>query len=182
MKNLTEQELINGCKQNDRSIQKSLYEQYAPKMMAVCMRYAKHREEAEDILQEGFMKVFSYINMFRNEGSFEGWIRRTIVNTALNHYKANLKYALHQDYEIIERQQNKVHINAAIENMTTEYILDTLQKLPEGYKLVFNLYEIEGYSHKEIGEMLNISVNTSKSQLLKAKRYIQTKLLEKQDF
>jgi RNA polymerase sigma-70 factor (ECF subfamily) len=146
-------------------------------MLAVCRRYTNSLEDAEDVLQDGFIKVFNNLDKYRRDGSLEGWVRRIMVNTALNQYRSNLKtlYQLDIDelQQVIEdaRPSNFDKLNANV-------LLKMIETLPDGYKLIFNLYEIEGYAHKEIAEMLNISINTSKSQLLKARRVLQKKLEE----
>jgi RNA polymerase sigma factor (sigma-70 family) len=176
---ISEAELINGCKKGDKKAQKTLYDKYAAKMLGVCIRYFRNIDEAEDALQEGFIKVFNNIDKFRNEGSFEGWIRRIIVNTSLNYYKSNLKHYFGVDYDEIQEviEDDKLQYD----NLSVEYLLKIIHNLPEGYRLVFNLYEIEGYSHKEIAEMLGVSINTSKSQLMKAKRSLQKVLVKKEN-
>lgn len=176
---ISEVDLINGCKRGDKKAQKTLYDKYAAKMLGVCIRYFRNIDEAEDALQEGFIKIFNNIDKFRNEGSFEGWIRRIIVNTALNYYKSNLKHYFSTDYSEIEEMIEDDKLK--FDNLSMEFLLKIIQDLPEGYRLVFNLYEIEGYSHKEIAEMLGVSVNTSKSQLMKAKRSLQKVLITKEN-
>ncbi len=168
----TEEDIIKACINGERKAQKALYDKYAAKMLGVCLRYAKSFEEAEDVLQEAFLKVFSCIGQYRFEGSFEGWIRRVIVNTALNSYRSNLKHNYNSSLEEQHQLSSDNISNDAVGALTTEDLLKTIQSLPAGYRTVFNLYEIEGYKHKEIAEMLNISENTSKTQLLKAKAYI----------
>lgn len=173
---LTEEELIKQCLKNDNRALEQLYEQYAPKMYGVCLRYAKNQMEAEDILQEGFIKVYKNLHRFQNKGSFEGWIRRTFVNTAINHYKKNLRYAREMDIENVEIENNKA--TKILDKISTDELMALIQRLPEGYRVVFNLNVIEGYTHKMIGQMLGISENTSKSQLLRAKRLLQDKILK----
>lgn len=170
----TENELIKKCLNNDSKALNRLYDLYAPKMFGVCLRYAKNQMEAEDILQEGFIKIFSNLHRFKFEGSFEGWIRRTFVNTAINHYKKNLKHARELDIEDVETENLKGE--KVLDKLSADEILSVVQKLPEGYRVVFNLNVIEGYTHKMIGEMLSISENTSKSQLLRAKRLLREKI------
>lgn len=153
---------------------KELYDSYAPKMFGVCLRYAKNQMEAEDILQDAFIKVFSNLHRFKFQGSFEGWLRRTIVNTAINNYKKNLKHAREMDINDIEAENQKEE--KVLDRMSADEILAIVQTLPEGYRVVFNLNVLEGYTHKMIGEMLDISENTSKSQLLRAKRLLREKL------
>jgi len=138
------------------------------------MRYCKDKSEAEDIMQEGFIKVFSNLKKFRGEGSFEGWIKRIMVNTAINHYQRNLKHYFHDQLEEIQEaigdyNDQDFHPD---ENITRRKLLSLIQELPEGYRFVFNLYVFEDYSHKEIADTLNISVNTSKTQLFKARRWL----------
>ncbi|MCB0805790.1 MAG: sigma-70 family RNA polymerase sigma factor [Bacteroidales bacterium] len=148
-------------------------------MYGVCLRFAKNKMEADDILQEGFIKVFINLKTFRNEGSLEGWIRRTIVNTAINMYKKNVKYQ--QDVEI-DKADIKQHAEmSAFEDIAAEELLKLIGELPVGYKMVFNLNIIEGYTHKEIGELLGVSENTSKSQLSRARQTLQRKLAELQN-
>ncbi len=171
---LTEEDIIKGCQKGDPVAQKKLYEKYASKMFGVCIRYFKSTEEAEDALQEGFIRLFKYIGQYRGDGSFEGWMRRIIVNTALNYHKSILKHQYHTNYQEVEELIEDERI--AYDPMHVEFLLKVIQQMPEGYRVIFNLFEIEGYSHKEIANMLKISVNTSKSQLMKSKRYIQRQL------
>ena len=143
-------------------------------MYGICLRCAGNNMEADDILQEGFIKVFKSLHKFRNEGSFKGWRRRTFINTAINHCKKNKKYAQMCDVEEIsaidKRSEN------VLDMLSREELLNLIQKLPKGYRTVFNLNVIEGYTHREIGEMLNISDNTSKSQLARAKEVLRKKI------
>ncbi len=176
-KKMTEEELIEGCIEGNQKLQYILYKKFAPTMLAVCRRYTNSLEDAEDVLQDGFIKVFNNLDKYRRDGSLEGWVRRIMVNTALNQYRSNLKTLYQLDIDelqhVIEdaRPSNFDKLNANV-------LLKMIESLPDGYKLVFNLYEIEGYAHKEIAEMLSISINTSKSQLLKARRVLQKKLEE----
>ncbi|HWY33146.1 MAG TPA: RNA polymerase sigma factor, partial [Nitrosopumilaceae archaeon] len=140
-------------------------------MLAVCLRYCKNREEAEDILQEGFIKVFKNITKFQYQGSFEGWIRRIMVNTALEELRKKRNRMITDDIdEMYSQPKSDMSIEGSI---NAKDLIGLIQTLPAGYQLVFNLYVIEGYSHKEIAEMLDINEGTSKSQLSKAKGYIQ---------
>jgi RNA polymerase sigma factor (sigma-70 family) len=181
-----EESILKGCKEGKRSAQKQLYDQYVSVMFAICLRYAKSQDEAEDLLQEGFLKVFQNINSFRQQGSLEGWIKRIMVNHALNHYKKTRKSLFFEDVdeinelEILDRDEE----NELTEPIQPEKLLEFIQSLPEGYKMVFNLYVFENYGHKEIAATLNISENTSKTQLMKARRHLQKKVhdfLPKQD-
>jgi RNA polymerase sigma factor (sigma-70 family) len=173
---LSDAELIKGCLEGKNDIQKLLYKKYASTMFGICLRYFEAREEAEDALQEGFIKVFTNLDSFRSEGSLEGWIKRIMVNTALNLLRNHQKYLLHTDIEEVEHLIKDE--SDFLDKFSEEELLKLLQELPHGYRLVFNLYEIEGYSHKEIAEMLEISVSTSKTQLLKARKVLQRKLIE----
>ncbi|RUA28794.1 MAG: RNA polymerase subunit sigma-70 [Bacteroidetes bacterium] len=165
---VSEKDLIEGCQKGKAKLQRLLYERYAPKMLGVCMRYFNSKEEAQDALQDGFVKVYTKINNFKGQGSFEGWIRRIMVNTSLNLIRNNLKHQFHEDVA-----DAKIHItdfSLEYDQFNVQDIMKLIQELPNGYRVVFNMYEIDGFSHKEIAEELNISVNTSKSQLLKARR------------
>ncbi len=174
---LSEKELIEGCVKNERAKQKMLYEKYAPKFYAICLRYSKDRAEADDILQDGFLKIFTKINQFSQEYSFEGWMRKIIVNTAITHYKQNLKHYYQKEIdEINEAEIESYEVNES--EFTQEELLLVIQSLAEGYKLVFNLYAIEGYKHKEIAEILGIDVATSKSQFHRARKIIHARLKE----
>lgn len=176
---LSDDLIIEGCLQGDRRVQKALYDKYAPKMYAICLRYAKDKAEAQDVLQDAFMKVFLNIGKFSKENSFEGWLRRIFVNTAITNYKSNLKHYYHQD---IEEQNDSVSISYKMNDsdFTNEELMIAVQKLSDGYRTVFNLYAIEGFMHKEIAEMLDIDVATSKSQYHRAKKILQTHLKEMQ--
>jgi RNA polymerase sigma-70 factor (ECF subfamily) len=162
---MSEEDLIDGCVREDENCQRLLYEKYAAKMFAVSMRYCSSREEAEDVLQEAFIRIYDKIASFRKEGSFEGWIRRVVVNTSLKskdkkYYQRELGGV--EDYDI--------PVSAGIiEQMSARDIQSLMAKLPEGYRTVFNLYAVEGYSHKEIGQMLGVSEITSRSQYHRAK-------------
>jgi len=173
---ISEENIIAGCIAGDRSMQKLLYSKYASVMLSICMRYCKSKDEAEDVLQDGFIKVFGSISNFRKEGSFEGWIKRIIVNTALNNCRDNLKRNNHLCIDDIEETVRLQDINN--DSLSENELLKMIQELPEGYKMVFNLYAFEGYSHKEIGDLLGISESTSKSQLSRARMFLQNKLKE----
>ena len=167
-------ELLSECLQNNRKAQFYLYEKYSKKLFGVCRRYAKNNTDAEDILQEGFIKVFKYLKDYSGRGSFEGWIRRIMVTTALNYYKK--KNLLNKDVDL-ETTRISLHAdNEILSTMTHDELLVLIRQLPYGYQTVFNLNTIEGYSHKEISKIMNISVNTSKSQLSRAKHSLRNKL------
>jgi RNA polymerase sigma factor (sigma-70 family) len=176
----TDSHIIEECIKRRRKAQYALYERYAGIMLAVCMRYSKNREEAEDLLQEGFMKVFEKLSTFRGQGSLEGWIRRIMINHALNHLKAKKLVLLHEDPQ---RWSDHLPDDPPVRDdealYTPQMMLAAVRELPDGYRIVFNLYVMEGYSHKEIAESLGISENTSKSQLSRARRYLRNLLAEK---
>jgi len=152
-----------------------LYKHFAPRMYGICLRFAGNEMDADDILQEGFIKIFNKIKNFRNEGSLEGWIRRTIINTAINHYRKNLRNSRFSDIdglEVPEKNNESIY-----DKLSKEELINLIRELPNGYRTVFNLNVMEGYTHKEIGRMLNISDNTSKSQLTRARSILQRKVL-----
>lgn len=171
----SEEDIIAGCRAGKASAQEKLYQLYSRRMMAVCVRYTNSRFEAEDIFHEAFVKVFKNINAYSG-GSFEGWVRRIFVNTAINHYHKNRKYQEQLDYSSIE--ESLPSTEDIISQISARDLMAVIDQLPEGYKLVFNLYVIEGFNHREIGEALNISEGTSKSQLAKAKSSLKKILLK----
>jgi RNA polymerase sigma factor (sigma-70 family) len=168
--NIPESDLINGCMEGNRRMQEELYRRFSPRMYAVCLRYAGSAEEAEDILQEGFIKIFKKLSSFRGEGSFEGWIRRIFVNTAIEHFRRK-RYL----QPVTEKEENTMEGNSlsALDGLAEKDILALVRQLSPGYRTVFNMYVVEGYSHREIGDMLGISEGTSKSQLSRAKVILQ---------
>lgn len=165
-------------------MQELLYRQTASKMMAVCMRYAKDRMEAEDVLQMGYVKVFQKINEYRGEGSFEGWMRRIMVNTAIESYRKNLRalnvVSVEDAYE--QPSQGAGSYQDAFSRLGMQDLMKVIQKLADGYRMVFNMYIIEGYSHKEIAETLGISEGASKSQLSRARAILQQEILKMEGF
>lgn len=171
--------LINKCISGDRQAQESLYKYYAPKLKGICMRYARSLFEGEDIFQEAFIKVFNNLSSFNYKGSFDGWVRRIVINCAIDHYKKNLVFKNQFPYEDVN--ESEIDFVEIADQLSVEELYEIINKLPEGYKLVFNLFAIDGYSHKEIAELLNISEGTSKSQLAKARRHIKD-LLTKYNF
>ena len=173
---MNETQLIEGCKQHNPKAQKALYDTYARKMMSVCLRYASNRETAEDLLQEGFIKVFSAIGSFEGSGSFEGWMRRIFVNTALEYLRKN--DILKESVEIDNTEVLQEVDYSAIERISADELMELIAELPPGFRTVFNMFVIEGYSHKEIGDALGITESTSRSQLTRAKRLLQKKLEE----
>lgn len=173
----TENEIIDGCIKNNRAMQKVLYDKYASKFYALCLRYVHDKAEADDILQEGFLKIFTNIHQFSREHSIEAWMRRIIVNTALTHYKKNVKHYYQKEIdEVKEIDIESFDVEEA--EFTQEELLKIIQNIAEGYRVVFNLYAIEGYKHKEIADMLGIDEATSKSQFHRARKIIQERLIE----
>jgi RNA polymerase sigma factor (sigma-70 family) len=175
---LHEDELVAGCRERNRKAQQQLYSDYSGKMYAICCRYIKSKMEAEDVLVTAFTKVFDKIDQFKSEGSFEGWIRRIVVNESLTWLRKNRSMYLETD---LEKADYEPHYESLSDHLEAEDLLKITQQLPAGYQIVFNLYAIDGYSHKEIAEQLNISENTSKSQLSRARTYLQ-KLLAQQEW
>jgi RNA polymerase sigma-70 factor (ECF subfamily) len=176
----SEEKIITGCKKGKRRSQLQLYKVYAPVLLATAMRYTKNKSEAEDVLQEALVKIYGKIDSYTSSGSFEGWLKRIVVNTALNHNRANQKFSFMKDLD--DKVEFEVGEELSDENKDVQFSKETLlglvQELPEGYKMVFNLYVFEEYSHKEIAKTLNINENTSKSQLFKARRVLKKKLIE----
>lgn len=170
---VTEEHILEGCLSGKREFQELLYKRHSGKMFALCLRYVRNREEAEDVLQDGFVTVFKNIQNFRRDGSFEGWIRRIIVNTALMHIRSRKKDLNFSDLDEVGNNYHPQSHFDTISQINANELLKMLETLPDGYRVVFNLFAIEGYSHKEIGEMLGINEGTSKSQLSKARNYLQ---------
>ncbi|NPA67812.1 MAG: RNA polymerase sigma factor [Chlorobi bacterium] len=168
-------QIIKKCKAYDKKAQKELYDIYSPVLYGICLRYGKSEAEAEDILQDAFIKILTKINDFDDRGSFEGWMKKIVVNTAITAYHKNKKH--NELYDITEiKESDTESYSFGEEAFTKEELMNVINSLPEGYRVIFNLYAIEGYKHKEIAEMLNISHNTSKSQYLRAKEKIRAKL------
>ncbi|MCX6298726.1 MAG: sigma-70 family RNA polymerase sigma factor [Bacteroidetes bacterium] len=174
---MTENDLIKGCIRQNPNCQRMLFEKHAPKMMGVCLRYANDTMEAEDIMQEGFIKVFQYLHQFKFEGSFEGWLRRIIVNTAIRHLEKKKIHFKDIDENGSEAPQLAPYAYA---HLGQEDLLKLISQLPDGYRMVFNLNVIEGYSHDEIAEMLKIQPGTSRSQLVKARKMLQEQITQLQ--
>ena len=171
---LNENELIEGCRGGSRAFQKALYDRYCRKMLVVCLRYSKTTAEAEDIVQEGFIKVFQGIKDFRQESKLETWITRIMVNTALNLQRKKLYlYPMVDVTELVLPEEE-----VSLSGLNVSQLLEMIQALPQGCQIVFNLFAIEGYSHKEIAEMLGISEGTSKSQFARAKSLLQARILK----
>lgn len=174
---MTEQAIIAGCLHNDAAAQRELYNRYSPKMLSVCYRFAQSREDAEDMLQEGFIKVFTQIHTFQNKGAFEGWIRRIVVHTCINFLKKYKKF--NENVDIAYANTVPVKEEAVPSVMLARQIIECIRLLPVGYRTVLILYALEGYSHKEIGDMLDIEESTSRSQYTRAKAMLETILVRK---
>jgi RNA polymerase sigma-70 factor (ECF subfamily) len=174
---VTEEHLIAACKRGDRKAQQVVYDRFAPRMLGLCRRYVKRLEDAEDVLLEAFFKVFTHLDQFRGSGSLEGWVRRIVVNESLMFLRRKHNFNLTVDIDEVSLPQEQ-----DIESqLARQDILDLMDELPTGYRTVFNLYVIEGYKHREIAAQLDISINTSKSQLLLAKRRLQELIRSRQD-
>jgi len=174
---MIEQSILSGCLQNDPSAQRELYNRYSPKMLSVCYRFAQTREDAEDMLQESFIKVFTQINTFQNKGAFEGWIRKIVVHTCINFLKKYKKFSENVDIAYANYLHAKEETVPSI--MQAKQVVECIRLLPVGYRTVLNLYAIEGYNHKEISEMLDIEESTSRSQYTRAKSMLEGILIKK---
>ena len=169
----SDEQIIAGCRAGDRKYQELLYQRFASKMFTVCMRYAAESNSAQDLLQEGFVKIFKNIDKFRGDGSFEGWIRRIFVNTCLEFVRKKANMYVVQDTEKVKLEYQDEN---ALQKLMKEDLMEMIQSLSTGYRTIFNLYVIEGYSHKEIAELLNVTEGTSKSQLARARYLLQKKV------
>lgn len=176
MAELFDLKLIDQCKKGDRASQKVLYERLAPRMFPVCIRYIGDRIMAEDILQEGFITLFTRLDSYKGEGSFEGWARKIFVTTALMSLRKKDALKMSDDLETVRGM--KTDITSQIQNIGYRELMKMVMTLPPGFRTVFNLYAIEGFSHKEIGEMLGISETTSRTQLSRARVWLQNKIKE----
>jgi len=176
---LTEEQLIKACIREDAACQKELFNRFSGRMLGVCNRYARNSEDAEDILQDAFIKIFDKIHQFKFQGSFEGWIRRIVVNTALKKYSVSRYTKEVSGYEIKDKAESMTE-PPAYSHLTQKELMELINNLPDGYRVIFNLYVIEGYQHDEIAEMLGIQPGTSRSQLVKARTMLQKQILQLQ--
>lgn len=174
---MTEEMILQGCLKNNAVAQEALYNRFSPKMLGVCYRYAKNREDAEDMLQEGFMKVFSQIHQFRNDGALEGWIRRIMVHTCINILKKNKKFS--DSVDIGHASEKYINENSIPSLLQVKEVVECIRLLPVGYRTVLNLYAIEGYSHREIGAILDIEESTSRSQYTRARALLEGILVKR---
>lgn len=166
------QELINSCKQNDIKAQSQIYQLYAGKLFGLCLKYSKNYEEAQDNLHNGFITIFDKIKQYENKGSFEGWLKRIVINTALQTYRKKNVLSLVTD----KIPDVEVQVEIEEDDIPLEYLLKLIQELPERYQMVFNLFVLDEYPHKEIAKMLNISEGTSKSNLSRARQILRNKI------
>jgi RNA polymerase sigma-70 factor (ECF subfamily) len=166
--------LVTACLKGDPRAQKTFFEKFAPKMFAVCLRYMGDSDDAQDTLQDGFVKVFSKLADFKNEGVLEGWIRRIIVNTCLDAIRKNQKTKF--DVSISDVEYQLEYNDTGLQSLELDELMNLVQSMPNGYRVVFNMFAIEGYSHKEIGEKLGINENTSKSQYLRARAFLRERI------
>ena len=174
---MTEEALLKGCLNSDAAAQRELYNKYSSKMLSVCYRYAHNREDAEDMLQEGFIKVFLQVHTFENRGAFEGWIRRIVVHTCINILKKNKKF--NESVDLIHANGLQVREDTVPAIIQAKQVVECIRMLPIGYRTVLNLYAVEGFSHREIAGMLDIEESTSRSQYTRAKAMLEDILIKK---
>jgi len=167
--------LINGCLKGNRDAQKLLYEQFYGYAMSICLRYAPGKEEAREILNDGFMKVFTRLNQRDQQGSFKSWLRKIMIHNAIDYYRKNNKHYNHQELDNIQTNSNTVE-NDALGNIAYNDLIRMVQQLPPAYRTVFNLHVLDGYTHEEIATQLNITEGTSKSNLFKAREHLRDQL------
>ncbi|MBS1735300.1 MAG: sigma-70 family RNA polymerase sigma factor [Bacteroidetes bacterium] len=174
---MTEENILQGCLENHATAQEALYNRFSPKMLGVCYRYAHNREDAEDMLQEGFIKVFAQIRQFKNTGALEGWIRKIIVHTCINILKKNKKFS--DSVDIIHADNIHMNDHNIPSLLQAKQVVECIRILPLGYRTVLNLYAIEGFSHREISEILDIEESTSRSQYTRARGLLEEILIKK---
>ena len=171
---MDEQLLVEQCKAGNQRAMGQLYDHFAPKMKAICLRYVRYQEEAEDILQEAFIKIFKHINRYQDQKNLTGWVKTIVINTSINMYYKNKNMQLNVDYDSVIG--NEKHAAVMADKLSLEELYTVINNLPDGYKVVFNMYAIDGFDHKEIGNMLKISESTSRSQYARARKYLMEKL------
>lgn len=170
-------QLIENCKSNDTHAQSELYKLFSGKLFSVCLKYSRNRTEAQDNLQDAFITIFKKMEQYKNKGSFEGWLKRITVNTALQRYRGQTVFEIVNEDSI---EEDVVIEEDEEDNISLDYLLQIIQELPDRYRLVFNLYVLDGYSHKDVASMLEISSGTSKSNLARARQILKTKITESQ--
>jgi RNA polymerase sigma factor (sigma-70 family) len=174
-----DEEILKGCKNDDRKAQEQLYKKYAPVLLGILCRYSRNRQEAEDLLQEGFVKIFRNIDQYREEGTLLAWMRKIMINTALRYYQSTIEES--KNIRLKDSMERKLaDIDTNVISYSAEEVMKVLQLLPEGFRIVFNMYAIEGYRHKDIAKKLGISVSTSKSQYARARKFLR-KILDKME-
>lgn len=164
-------DLIYRCKQNERKAQEELYKLYSPKLFGICLKYSGSRQQAEDNLQDGFVTIFEKIGQFQDKGSFEGWMKRILINTSLQQHRQQKVYGITNEEDL---QEDEIEVET--DNISVDFLLQCVQELPDRYRQVFNLYVLDGYSHKEISDLLNITEGTSKSNLARARTSLKEKI------
>lgn len=174
---MTEELMLNGCLNNIATAQEALYNRFSPRMLGVCYRFARSKEDAEDMLQEGFIKVYTQIQQFRGQGAFEGWVRKIMVHTCINILKKNKKFL--DSVDLIHAGGLFLNENNIPSILETKELVESIRKLPLGYRTVLNLYALEGFNHKEISQMLDIEESTSRSQYTRAKAMLEDILIKK---
>lgn len=175
---MEERELIEKCRAGHPAAQKEMYRRYSARLFAICLRYSPDRETAEDILQDTFLKIFASIGDYGGTGSFEGWVKRIAINTAITNYHQTLKHLRHEDVDDYASQIPSQEPNFDSLEFTREELLGVINSLPDGYRMVFNMFAIEGFKHREIAEMLGIDINTSKTQFMRARNLVVRRLNE----
>jgi RNA polymerase sigma factor (sigma-70 family) len=174
-----DEEILKGCKNDDRKAQEQLYKKYAPVLLGILCRYSRNKQEAEDLLQEGFVKIFRNIDQYREEGTLLAWMRKIMINTALRYYQSTIEES--KNIRLKDSMERKLaDIDTNVISYSAEEVMKVLQLLPEGFRIVFNMYAIEGYRHKDIAKKLGISVSTSKSQYARARKFLR-KILDKME-
>ena len=168
--------LIESCREGDRAAQKVLYERLAPRMFPVCIRYIGDREAAEDVLQDGFVTLFTRLDSYKGEGSFEGWARKIFVTTALMELRRKDALKMSDELDVVRRMKSETV--SQLQSIGYKDLMNLITQLPPGFRTVFNLYAVEGFTHKDIGEMLGISETTSRTQLSRARAWLQNKIKE----
>ena len=173
---MDEKQLIDGCKSGNRKAQQALYDKYSKRMMAICLRYVKNTEDARDLLQDGFVKLFTNIHQYTGDGVFDAWVRKIFVNCALERLRQ--QDVLREADDITEMEYSDIPDDSTVADLSAEEIMAYVRSLPDGFRTVFNMFAIEGYSHKEIGEKLHITESTSRSQYMRARRMLQKMILQ----
>lgn len=168
--------LIQSCKEGDRAAQKVLYERLAPRMFSVCIRYIGDREMAQDVLQEGFITLFTHLDSYKGDGSFEGWARKIFITTALMELRRKDALKMSEELDVVRGM--KTETVSQLQNIGYKDLMKLIATMPAGFRTVFNLYAVEGFTHKDIGEMLGISETTSRTQLSRARTWLQNKIKE----